>query len=67
MFQRGRVKVEKTVQSWRTLFRKKKFLETEYKRLFVVFSLADGAAAEIKLDPENDSGMKIVLSTEEVK
>eukprot|EP01023_Acetabularia_acetabulum_P058836 TRINITY_DN7001_c0_g2_i1.p1 TRINITY_DN7001_c0_g2~~TRINITY_DN7001_c0_g2_i1.p1 ORF type:complete len:464 (-),score=102.69 TRINITY_DN7001_c0_g2_i1:892-2079(-) len=68
MFQRGRVKVEKSVRSWRTWFRKKTFRETEYKRLLVIFSLADGAATEMKLDPEHETkGVQIVLSTEEVK
>eukprot|EP01026_Neomeris_dumetosa_P050291 TRINITY_DN4407_c0_g2_i1.p2 TRINITY_DN4407_c0_g2~~TRINITY_DN4407_c0_g2_i1.p2 ORF type:complete len:468 (-),score=66.60 TRINITY_DN4407_c0_g2_i1:543-1946(-) len=65
MFLRGRVKVEKTVKNWRTLWYEKKFIETEYKRLFVVFSLDDDEAIRLKL--EQDDEVKLILSTEEVK
>eukprot|EP01025_Chloroclados_australasicus_P041265 TRINITY_DN4358_c0_g1_i2.p2 TRINITY_DN4358_c0_g1~~TRINITY_DN4358_c0_g1_i2.p2 ORF type:complete len:465 (-),score=70.04 TRINITY_DN4358_c0_g1_i2:583-1977(-) len=68
MYQRGRVKIEKTVSSWRTLWRKKKFIETEYKRLFVVFSLNDdNPEVELIRQQEQEKNVKIIMSTEEVK
>eukprot|EP01026_Neomeris_dumetosa_P066623 TRINITY_DN6463_c0_g2_i3.p1 TRINITY_DN6463_c0_g2~~TRINITY_DN6463_c0_g2_i3.p1 ORF type:complete len:500 (+),score=73.22 TRINITY_DN6463_c0_g2_i3:77-1501(+) len=66
MYQRGRVKVERTYRSWRTLWRKKSYIGTEYKRLFVIFSLRDDESDRQRKEFQNDN-LKVVLSTEEVK
>eukprot|EP01024_Parvocaulis_polyphysoides_P042644 TRINITY_DN3894_c1_g4_i1.p1 TRINITY_DN3894_c1_g4~~TRINITY_DN3894_c1_g4_i1.p1 ORF type:complete len:546 (+),score=65.63 TRINITY_DN3894_c1_g4_i1:152-1639(+) len=66
MFQRGRVKVEKTIRNWRTLWCKKTYLETEYKRLLVLFSLNEDAA-DADGEDEQNSNIQIVFTKDEVK